>query len=458
MGEAMKIQSIMGYVMIAIAFVLTGAIILEFSQIAQPYIGFLLILPVVLSVALISQVIVFLFYGNISKPFLAVMLLLIVILSFLVTAIDISWKSSAYLVLLGLTLIVLMSVIPQFLSLYYSNQSAMISFIAAAALTLLLALTQNRFAIFILSLILLMTACFLMVDDELFDLPRDSSKQESFVRSHLKDVASTFVLGILAGSVEILLASFDIQMVLGSFVPVCLGMAVCFLYFYRHDEVRTILRRWLFIFCMVTLLLIMVLPLEGKLACSFLILFFLGVFFGEKVYLTFFSFEFSRRNFFIISATTFLGMLIGSTLAYAVFQTDNNSLFGNTIIIYLFQLITLFLFVEYFILGVPQSSEISTKDEEHLLKDSSEVSEDSTGEGKEGFLRSRCKTLSQEYKLSVRQQEVLLMLAKGRNAQYISDTLQVSRSTAKTHIYNIYQKFGVGSQQEIISIVEERQL
>ncbi len=453
----MKIQSIMGYVMISIAFVMAGAIILEFYRIAQPYLGFLLILPIVLSVALLSQFVVFLFYGNTNKPFLAVMLLLIVLLSFFVSLVDVSWRPVSCLVLLGLTLIVLMSIIPQFLSLYYSNQSVMIAFVAAAALTLVFALTENRYAIFILSLVLLVTACFLMADDELFNLPRDSSKQESFVRSHLKDIATTFVLGILAGSMEVLLSSFDVQMVLGSFVPVCLGMAVCFLYFHQHDEVRMVVRRWLFICCMVTLLLIAVLPLAGKLACAFLILFFLGVFFGEKVYLTFFSFEFSRRNFFIISATTFMGMIIGSVLTFAVYQADGSTLFGSNVTIYLFQLITLFLFVEYFILGVPQSSGTSLKDEEHAAKDSSEVSEEATSEGKEGFLRSRCKTLSQEYKLSARQQEVLLMLAKGRNAQHISDSLQVSRSTAKTHIYNIYQKFGVGSQQELISIIEERQ-
>lgn len=67
----------------------------------------------------------------------------------------------------------------------------------------------------------------------------------------------------------------------------------------------------------------------------------------------------------------------------------------------------------------------------------------------------RCDKVAEEYGLSRRQREVLEMLAKGRNAEYITDKLVISAHTAKAHIYNIYQKTGVHSRQELMDLVED---
>ena len=50
---------------------------------------------------------------------------------------------------------------------------------------------------------------------------------------------------------------------------------------------------------------------------------------------------------------------------------------------------------------------------------------------------------------------MLWILLKGRDAKYIMDKFYISQSTAKTHIYNIYRKFGIHSRQELIDFVEE---
>lgn len=71
-----------------------------------------------------------------------------------------------------------------------------------------------------------------------------------------------------------------------------------------------------------------------------------------------------------------------------------------------------------------------------------------------GAFMQRCARVSSEYKLSGREAEVLRYLAKGRNAQFISEELFISAYTVKTHIYHIYQKLGVNSQQELITIVD----
>ena len=47
------------------------------------------------------------------------------------------------------------------------------------------------------------------------------------------------------------------------------------------------------------------------------------------------------------------------------------------------------------------------------------------------------------------------MLARGRNADYSTEKLIISAHTAKAHIYNIYQKTGVHSRQELMDLVED---
>jgi DNA-binding CsgD family transcriptional regulator len=58
------------------------------------------------------------------------------------------------------------------------------------------------------------------------------------------------------------------------------------------------------------------------------------------------------------------------------------------------------------------------------------------------------------YKLSRREQEVLLLLVKGRNRASISKTLYISDNTTRTHMKNIYRKMGVHSHQELLDIIE----
>ncbi|MBR2790933.1 MAG: helix-turn-helix transcriptional regulator [Eggerthellaceae bacterium] len=65
-----------------------------------------------------------------------------------------------------------------------------------------------------------------------------------------------------------------------------------------------------------------------------------------------------------------------------------------------------------------------------------------------------CAQLAERYGLSEREAEVLVLLAKGRNASYISENLWISQNTATTHRKRIYQKMDVHSQQELMNLVE----
>lgn len=69
-------------------------------------------------------------------------------------------------------------------------------------------------------------------------------------------------------------------------------------------------------------------------------------------------------------------------------------------------------------------------------------------------LSAKVKGVAERFSLTSRQAEVLLCLAQGRNAGYISQKFTISTHTAKSHIYNIYNKLGIHSQQELLDIVD----
>lgn len=71
-------------------------------------------------------------------------------------------------------------------------------------------------------------------------------------------------------------------------------------------------------------------------------------------------------------------------------------------------------------------------------------------------LSSVCDALASEHGLTPREAEVLVLLARGRTAAHISETLSVSLPTARTHIQHIYRKLGVGSQQALLDVIEDR--
>lgn len=69
--------------------------------------------------------------------------------------------------------------------------------------------------------------------------------------------------------------------------------------------------------------------------------------------------------------------------------------------------------------------------------------------------KQRCDVASEQYGLTPREEEVFFLLAKGRNAEYIAEQLVVSPATVKSHIYHIYRKLGINSQQHLMNIVDD---
>lgn len=57
--------------------------------------------------------------------------------------------------------------------------------------------------------------------------------------------------------------------------------------------------------------------------------------------------------------------------------------------------------------------------------------------------------------LSQREGQVLALLLEGKTAKIVAAELATSVSTAKSHIYSIYKKAGVHSQEELVAVAAE---
>lgn len=162
-----------------------------------------------------------------------------------------------------------------------------------------------------------------------------------------------------------------------------------------------------------------------------------------------------------------LGIAIGSLAYYWAFSENNSQESSLTIV--LLTILAIFIFSASFIMEdhYPSSKklEMSTDGGEpsnaHFLPKndfkafSSYVAPgDPLQKDSHGIWHRKCLRLAEKSGLSPKETEVLFLLAKGRNAEYIQEKLVISRHTAKAHIYHIYQKTEVHSRQELINLLE----
>ena len=74
------------------------------------------------------------------------------------------------------------------------------------------------------------------------------------------------------------------------------------------------------------------------------------------------------------------------------------------------------------------------------------------------LFQQRCEEVGAKFGLSPRETEIMQMLGRGHNPTFIARTLVLSLSTVRTHIRNLYNKMGVGSQEELIALIDEDNL
>lgn len=66
----------------------------------------------------------------------------------------------------------------------------------------------------------------------------------------------------------------------------------------------------------------------------------------------------------------------------------------------------------------------------------------------------RCSMLSDSHQLTPREQDVLLLIARGRDVPSISKQLFISENTVRSHSKSVYKKLDIHSKQELIDLIE----
>lgn len=69
-------------------------------------------------------------------------------------------------------------------------------------------------------------------------------------------------------------------------------------------------------------------------------------------------------------------------------------------------------------------------------------------------LKERCDHFAASFGLTARENDVLQLIAAGRDVPYIERELVLAKSTVKTHIKHIYEKCGVSSRQDLLDLIQ----
>lgn len=81
-----------------------------------------------------------------------------------------------------------------------------------------------------------------------------------------------------------------------------------------------------------------------------------------------------------------------------------------------------------------------------------EPSRQSPAEADADFFATRADELAERHRLTPREREIALLLARGRSAVFIAEDLSCSPATVRSHAKNIYTKLDVHSKQELIDL------
>ncbi len=79
----------------------------------------------------------------------------------------------------------------------------------------------------------------------------------------------------------------------------------------------------------------------------------------------------------------------------------------------------------------------------------------SRAETPDASLEQNCTNIARICRLTNREAEVLVLLARGRTVRYICDELSIAQGTAKHHVSNIYRKVGVFDRQGLLDTIEQ---
>lgn len=145
-----------------------------------------------------------------------------------------------------------------------------------------------------------------------------------------------------------------------------------------------------------------------------------------------------------------LGFAVGWGIAAVITNVSGAHSEPFTVVRLAMVFVLVVLVMAFFPIGRHHLADGTSRDEGALNADKVVVQMDESE-----LFEERCQAIVKLYQLSPREADILAYLAKGRNAAWIQEELTISPHTVKSHIYNIYRKLDIHSQQKLMSFVEE---
>lgn len=144
----------------------------------------------------------------------------------------------------------------------------------------------------------------------------------------------------------------------------------------------------------------------------------------------------------LIRLASMLGIVGGSAIAGLDINPPFKTMLVFCIAVYLLSLALLFM------LRIRKRSAATTS--------SNDTEESAPSSAENGSFCATGQEISVRCKLTDRESEILLLLARGRSSTYIGEALYLSPNTVRGHIKNIYAKLEVHSKQEIIDLFTDQ--
>lgn len=178
---------------------------------------------------------------------------------------------------------------------------------------------------------------------------------------------------------------------------------------------------------------------------SFIFLVGRQMFIAVVMALTVYLIRYHESDYYLLSLGVMLGATLGSVVGQVFFRVsevpNDGTLLSPTFIV----MMLLFVFVCAMYLS----------DASNLKTRWGMISIDDSQEFVGMTVEQSCRVLAREFRLTPREQEIMVELAKGKDRQSIASKLFISEGTVKVHTRNLYQKLGVHSKQELIVLVEQ---
>lgn len=277
----------------------------------------------------------------------------------------------------------------------------------------------------------------------------------------LKSAVSVAVHGFAYGFIVTMLCSLGISAVIIACAIAIAGSLISILWAYRRTKPRWNLanvQRMTIPLIVAILLFIPFLDETARTICGGLVLAafaYTKLMWLTELVITNAEFQlYPVKRFAASQLTRWIGLIPGSLISLIVFYTMPLS-FNHLVIVCCVMVVVIVAVYSWY----TSEREEEPVDEISLVVPLS-VSEDNEGDFERyaSPFRGRCNALAGKYGLTNREAEVLVCLAKGRNTEYIQQSLFISGNTVRTHISHIYKKTGVSSQQQLIDMIDDRQI